>query len=125
MASVAPPKPSYRPRLPANLVSDGLLSDAQLATVIYADEAHGDYLAGAWTVDDTFDLVSAARDDAPTAVRFRRGFMLGDGTGKGYQSAAIILDNWHHAHVVAAPGSAGRATTLPAPNQVASRTMAF
>jgi predicted RNA methylase len=29
MASVAPPKPSYRPHLPANLVSDGLLSDAQ------------------------------------------------------------------------------------------------
>jgi hypothetical protein len=30
------------------------------------------------------------------AVRFRRGFMLGDGTGagKGRQSAGIILDNW-------------------------------
>ncbi len=62
MASVAPPKPSYRPKLPANIRS--LLSDAQLETVIYAGEAHGDYLAGSWTVDKTFDLVQAAPADA-------------------------------------------------------------
>ncbi|GGB12856.1 methylase [Brucella endophytica] len=94
MASVAPPKPSYRPMLPANIRD--LLSDAQLETVIYAGEAHSGYLTGSWTVDETFDLVQSAPTDAKGAVRFRRGFMLGDGTGagKGRQSAGIILDNW-------------------------------
>lgn len=94
MASVAPPKPGYRPMLPANITD--LLSDAQLETVIYAGEAHSDFLAGSWTVDATCDLVQAAKPDAENAVRFRRGFMLGDGTGagKGRQSAGIILDNW-------------------------------
>ena len=96
MASVAPPKPSYRPHLPASLVGDGLLSDAQLESVIQAGEAHAGFLAGSWKVDETFDIVTAAPDDAENAVRFRRGWFLGDGTGagKGRQVAGILLDNW-------------------------------
>lgn len=96
MASVASPKPSYRPHLPSSLVADGVLSDAQLESVIYAGEAHSEFLVGSWTVDATFDVIAAARDDAENAVRFRRGWFLGDGTGagKGRQVAGILLDNW-------------------------------
>ncbi len=96
MASVAPPKPSYRPHLPKRIVVSGDLSDAQLESVIYAGEAHSGYLAGHWSVDTSFDNLKAVASDAENAVRFRRGWFLGDGTGagKGRQAAGIILDNW-------------------------------
>ena len=96
MAAVAPPHPSYRPHVPPHLIADGILSDAQLESVIMAGEAHSGYLAGSYTVDETWDTVLAAPADAEDAVRFRRGWFLGDGTGagKGRQVAAIILDNW-------------------------------
>jgi hypothetical protein len=69
MASVAPPKPGYRPIPPAAIRT--LLSDAQPETVIYAGEAHSDFLAVSWTVDTTFDLVLAVPADVTNAVYFR------------------------------------------------------
>jgi hypothetical protein len=96
MASVRPPRPSYRPHLPARVLAERLLSDAQLESVIYAGEAHASHLAGRWKINQSLDSITAARDDDGTAVRFRRGWFLGDGTGagKGRQVAGILLDNW-------------------------------
>ena len=46
MASVRAPLPSYRPLLPKRLIAEGILSDAQIETIIYAGDAHAEMLAG-------------------------------------------------------------------------------
>ena len=96
MASVRAPIPSYRPLLPRQLVSESVLSDAQLETIIYAGEAHAEFLPARYRVDETLDNLSLACEDDTQAVQFRKGFFLGDGTGagKGRQAAGIVLDNW-------------------------------
>jgi predicted RNA methylase len=80
MASVPPPTPAYKPHLPKNVITQGLLSNAQLEPVIYAGEAHSKMLPAA---------------EGETAKR--KGFFIGDGTGvgKGREVAGIILDNWN------------------------------
>ncbi len=64
--------------------------------MIYAGEAHAGHLGGWWTVDETFDTVEAAAPGTAGAVRFRRGYFIGDGTGagKGREVTGILLDNW-------------------------------
>jgi hypothetical protein len=100
MASVAPPKPSYVPDLPKRLITDSVLSDAQLESIIYAGEAHSSLLPGEWAVNQHHDLageseMEAGAENTVRSVQFRQGWFLGDGTGcgKGRQVAGIILDN--------------------------------
>jgi len=95
MASVRPPRPTYRPVLCPHLLADGVLSDAQVETIVYAGEAHGAMLPGSWVLGESPHEVMLAREDNPAAVSFRRGFFLGDGTGigKGRQGAGVIADN--------------------------------
>ena len=73
MASVLPPDPTYTPNLPAAIITEGSLSDAQLENIVYAGQAHEKFL--------------------PNGER--KGYFIGDGTGvgKGRQIAGIILDN--------------------------------
>ncbi|MHC0068001.1 strawberry notch-like NTP hydrolase domain-containing protein [Nostoc sp. UIC 10890] len=96
LALVSPPAPTYKPHLPSNIITQGLLSEAQLESVIYAGQAHCEFLSGSYIVDDSWDNVTVAAQGEENAVRFRCGWFLGDGTGagKGRQCAGIILDNW-------------------------------
>ncbi|MCC5655121.1 strawberry notch family protein [Nostoc sp. XA013] len=96
LALVSPPAPTYKPHLPSNIITQGLLSSAQLESVIYAGQAHSEFLSGSYIVDDSWDNVTVAATGEENAVKFRRGWFLGDGTGagKGRQCAGIILDNW-------------------------------
>ena len=96
MASVPPPVPTYCPVLPKSLVQDGLLSAAQLESVIYAGNAHETHLKGWFKRGEIEGQLMAASEDDEGAFRLRKGWFLGDGTGcgKGRQVAGIILDNW-------------------------------
>ena len=123
MAAVPHPMPAYRPMLPARIVTDELLSDAQLESVILAGQAHGRHLSALYHIGEGWETVARVADNEDdnrnsdetihshhesgadqtgdgealsAPVRLRRGWMLGDGTGcgKGRQVAAIILDHW-------------------------------
>ena len=110
MAAVPHPAPSYRPMLPERVVTDGLLSDAQLESLVLAGEAHSGHLAASYRIgsgwetvqrcgeefDASADIVTDDGEALSAPIRLRRGWMLGDGTGagKGRQVAAIVLDHW-------------------------------
>ncbi|MEH2008038.1 strawberry notch-like NTP hydrolase domain-containing protein [Nostoc sp.] len=96
LALVSPPAPTYQPHLPGHIAAQGLLSEAQLESMVGAGQAHSEFLSGSYLVDDSLDNVTVAANSEQSAVRFRRGWFLGDGTGagKGRQVAGIVLDNW-------------------------------
>ena len=96
MASVAPPLPSYRPKLIEGLVKDGIISGPQIESIVYAGEAFESHLQSWFTRSESEGVLFQAHEDEEGAFQLRKGFFLGDGTGcgKGRQVAGIIQDNW-------------------------------
>lgn len=92
MGSIAAPKVSYRPMLGSQLVTNGILSEAQLETLVYAGAAFERDLPGAFVPTHE----GCALKPEESGQRYRCGFFLGDGTGagKGRQIAGVILDQW-------------------------------
>ena len=75
MSSVHAPDLHYVPNLDRDIITKGILSDAQLESVMYAGQAHETVLPNG----------------------NRKGFLIGDGTGvgKGREISGIILDNFN------------------------------
>ena len=92
MGSVAAPQPEMRPRFPAGWQADGLLSEAQCETLVYAAQAFARDLPGQFKVSQEGTSLELYED----GHSYRQGFFLGDGTGagKGRQIAAVIMDRW-------------------------------
>ena len=92
MGSVAAPQPDVCPRLPAGWQADGLLSEAQCETLVYAAQAFARDLPGQFKVSQEGTSLELSED----GHSYRQGFFLGDGTGagKGRQIAAVIMDRW-------------------------------
>lgn len=74
LASVSPADITYKPLLPEVVINNGLLSAVQLENVVYACQAHENFL--------------------PNSERV--GFFIGDGAGvgKGRSIAGIIYENF-------------------------------
>ncbi|MBP8286048.1 MAG: strawberry notch family protein, partial [Rhodoferax sp.] len=89
MASVLPPAATYVPNLPVETITEGKLSLAQLEAVVYAGQAHQEFLEEKPhpKVVDKFKINADQQ--------YRKGFFIGDGTGlgKGREIGGIILDN--------------------------------
>ena len=115
MAAVSHPKPDYRPLLPLAVTEQAKLSDAQLESIVLAGQATEKHLKTRHLISTDWEVTVEVNDGGDAvdedsynealesgkrfrhdAVRFRQGWMLGDGTGtgKGRQVAGFILDNW-------------------------------
>jgi hypothetical protein len=88
MASVLPPVPTYAPALPHHLIEDGILSEAQIEAIVYAGQAHRQFLP---EMEIEHPVTQEKR-----MVKQRKGYFVGDsmGVGKGREICGVIMDHF-------------------------------
>ena len=95
MSAIHPPIPTARPLLPAVVVNEGLASDCQLETLVYACEAHSKLLDTPWYIADN-GQITVTNPDNPAGKYHRQAYYCGHNTGLGKSRiiALLILTNW-------------------------------
>ena len=91
LASVEPPDITYNLAMPADILSEGKLSNLQLEAIVYGCQRH--------MVD--LPMAPSSKENVPmdaeviTPPRTRAGFLLGDGAGmgKGRTLAGFVIEN--------------------------------
>ena len=76
MAAVCHPAPAHHPKLPVRIVTEGLLSDAQLESVVLAGQAHGGHLPAHVRIGDGWENLQRTQgpaDGSPAGGSFTSG----------------------------------------------------
>ena len=136
MAAVLHPPPSYRPLLPDSVIVDGLLSDAQIESVVLAGDAHRQHLQALYRIGSSWETVQRADcdpsntddaedDDEDTDTRCHPGGTDGQRERPGSPPGSLLVSEPGAEAVLGSPPCSSRGSPpypAPQPNRSSSCT---